>query len=110
MIKEERLDQIVARFKFLEAKLYSSPDSKELKSLGFEKEEIKKTYNLIMNINIQILENKEEWESHYNFTWYPDKRKRYFIRFPCSTSSRRSFYWTNGYRANRTTNNSYFVW
>ena len=34
MIKEERLDQIVARFKFLEAKLYSSPDSKELKSLG----------------------------------------------------------------------------
>ena len=41
MIKEERLDQIVARFKFLEAKLYSSPDSKELKSLGQEYSDLK---------------------------------------------------------------------
>ena len=36
-------------------------------------EEGQKTYNLCMNINIQALENKSEWESHYKFTWYPDK-------------------------------------
>ena len=37
-----------------------------------------KTYNLCMNINIQALENKSEWESHYKFTWYPEKKYNFF--------------------------------
>ena len=32
-------------------------------------DELQKTYNLCMNINIQALENKSEWESHYKFIW-----------------------------------------
>ena len=37
-------------------------------------DEEQKTYNLCMNINIQALEKKSEWESHYKFTWYPEKK------------------------------------
>ena len=37
-------------------------------------DEEQKTYNLIMNINIQALESKSEWEAHYKFTWYPEKK------------------------------------
>ena len=36
-------------------------------------DEAQKTYNLTMNINIQALESKSEWQSHYKFTWYPEK-------------------------------------
>ena len=35
--------------------------------------EVQKTYNLCMNINIESVESKSEWESHYKFTWYPEK-------------------------------------
>ena len=35
-----------------------------------------KTYNLSMNLNIQALENESKWESHYKFTWYPEKKNR----------------------------------
>jgi len=42
----------------------------------------KKTYNLCMNINIQALENKKEWESHYKFTWYPEKKYDFFDENP----------------------------
>ena len=45
-------------------------------------EEGQKTYNLCMNINIQALENKSEWESHYKFTWYPDKNYNFFQENP----------------------------
>ena len=34
----------------------------------------KKTYNICMFINIEALENKKGWESHYKFTWYPEKK------------------------------------
>ncbi len=37
-------------------------------------DETQKTYNLCMNINIEALKNKSEWESHYKFTWYPEKK------------------------------------
>ena len=45
-------------------------------------EEGKKTYNLCMNINIEALENKKEWESHYKFTWYPEKKYSFFEENP----------------------------
>ena len=45
-------------------------------------DEGQKTYNLCMNINIQALENKSEWESHYKFTWYPDKNYDFFVDNP----------------------------
>ena len=41
-------------------------------------EEEKKTYNLCMYINIEGLENNKEWESHYKFTWYPEKKYSFF--------------------------------
>ena len=41
-----------------------------------------KTYNLCMNINIQALEHKSEWESHYKFTWYPEKKYNFFEENP----------------------------
>ena len=44
--------------------------------------EVQKTYNLIMNINIQALENNIEWESHYQFTWYPEKKYNFFNENP----------------------------
>lgn len=45
-------------------------------------EEEKKTYNLCMNIKIQALRDKKEWESHYKFTWYPEKKYDFFIENP----------------------------
>ena len=45
-------------------------------------DEVQKTYNLCMNINIQALENKSEWESHYKFTWYPEKKYNFFDENP----------------------------
>ncbi len=45
-------------------------------------EEEKKTYNLCMFINIEPLKNKKEWESHYKFTWYPEKKYRFFDENP----------------------------
>jgi len=41
-----------------------------------------KTYNLSMNINIQALESKSEWETHYKFTWYPEKKYNFFEENP----------------------------
>ena len=43
-------------------------------------EEVNKTYNLCMNLNIQRLENKKEWESLYKFTWYPEKNILFLMR------------------------------
>ena len=37
-------------------------------------DEKQKTYNLCMNINIEALKNKSQWESHYKFTWNPEKK------------------------------------
>ena len=44
--------------------------------------EVQKTYTLCMNINIQALENISEWESHYKFTWYPEKKYDFFDENP----------------------------
>ena len=44
--------------------------------------EVQKTYNLCMNIKIQSLENKSEWESHYKFSWYPEKKYNFFEENP----------------------------
>jgi len=41
-----------------------------------------KTYNLCMNIKIQALKNESEWESHYKFTWYPEKKYNFFEENP----------------------------
>ena len=41
-----------------------------------------KSFNLTMNISIQALENKNEWESHYKFTWYPEKKYNFFEENP----------------------------
>ena len=41
-------------------------------------EDLKKTYNLCMNLKIEALKNKKEWESHYKFSWYPEKRYHFF--------------------------------
>jgi len=45
-------------------------------------EEARKTYNLCMYINIEALENKNEWESHYKFNWYPEKKYSFFEENP----------------------------
>ncbi|MDC3073138.1 hypothetical protein OA194_00070 [Prochlorococcus sp. AH-716-O13] len=45
-------------------------------------EEERKTYNLCMYVNIESLENKKEWESHYKFTWYPEKKYSFFDEHP----------------------------
>ena len=41
-------------------------------------DESQKTYNLCMIINIQALEIKSEWESHYKFKWYPERKYNFF--------------------------------
>ena len=41
-----------------------------------------KTYNLCMNIKIEALKNKSEWESRYKFTWYPEKKYNFFKENP----------------------------
>jgi hypothetical protein len=35
-----------------------------------------------MNIKIQALENKSQWESHYKFIWYPEKKYNFFDENP----------------------------
>ena len=44
--------------------------------------EEQKTHNICMNIKIQALENKSQWESHYKFTWYPEKNYNFFVENP----------------------------
>ena len=45
-------------------------------------DEAQRTYNLCMNLNIQALETKSEWESHYKFIWYPEKKYDFFKKNP----------------------------
>ena len=45
-------------------------------------DEKQKTYNLCMNINIEALKNKSQWESHYKFTWNPEKKYNFFDENP----------------------------
>ncbi len=45
-------------------------------------DESQKTYNLCMNINIEALKNNSQWDSHYKFTWYPEKKYNFFKENP----------------------------
>ena len=45
-------------------------------------EDEKKKYNLCMYLKIEALKNKKEWESHYKFTWYPEKKYSFFDENP----------------------------
>ncbi len=45
-------------------------------------EEESKTYNLCMFINVEAMKSKKEWESHYKFTWYPEKKYSFFDENP----------------------------
>ena len=45
-------------------------------------DELQKTYNLSMNINIQALENQSKWESYYKFIWYPEEKYNFFQENP----------------------------
>tara|TARA_Y100000991_G_scaffold126261_1_gene95079 strand:+ start:258 stop:800 length:543 start_codon:yes stop_codon:yes gene_type:complete len=45
-------------------------------------EEENKTYNLCMYLNVEALENKKAWESHYKFSWYPEKKYSFFKENP----------------------------
>ena len=45
-------------------------------------EDEKKIYNLCMFVSIEALENKKQWESHYKFTWYPEKKYSFFNENP----------------------------
>ena len=45
-------------------------------------DEAQKTYNLCMNLNIQSIENKSEGDSHYKFSWYPEKKYNFFKENP----------------------------
>tara|TARA_A100001388_G_scaffold274356_1_gene257863 strand:+ start:697 stop:1239 length:543 start_codon:yes stop_codon:yes gene_type:complete len=45
-------------------------------------DESQKTYNLCMNLKIEALENKSQWESHYKFTWHPEKKYNFFEENP----------------------------
>ena len=45
-------------------------------------DEEQKNYNLCMNLNIQALKNNSEWESHYKFSWYPEKKYSFFEENP----------------------------
>ena len=49
---------------------------KSNRSYYLEKE--KRSYNICMFINIEALENPNKWESHYKFTWYPEKKYQFF--------------------------------
>ena len=44
--------------------------------------EVQKNYILCMNINIEAIENEYEWESHYKFSWYPEKKYNFFNENP----------------------------
>tara|TARA_Y100001970_G_scaffold291979_1_gene431336 strand:+ start:1226 stop:1768 length:543 start_codon:yes stop_codon:yes gene_type:complete len=45
-------------------------------------EENNKTYNICMFLKIEALENKNPWQSHYKFSWYPEKKYTFFDENP----------------------------
>tara|TARA_B100000945_G_scaffold318050_1_gene322080 strand:+ start:520 stop:1062 length:543 start_codon:yes stop_codon:yes gene_type:complete len=45
-------------------------------------EEKRKNYYICMNLKIEGLENKNPWESHYKFSWYPSKKYEFFEENP----------------------------
>ncbi|MBK17193.1 MAG: hypothetical protein CMK49_04160 [Prochlorococcus sp. SP3034] len=45
-------------------------------------EDNNKTYNICMFLRIEALKNQDPWESHYKFSWYPDKKYTFFDENP----------------------------
>ena len=45
-------------------------------------DEVQKTYNLCMNINIEAIDKNKGRESHYKFMWYPEKKYVFFKENP----------------------------
>ena len=45
-------------------------------------EATKKTYNICMFLKIEALDNKNHWQSHYKFSWYPEKKYTFFDENP----------------------------
>ena len=45
-------------------------------------EKNQKTYNICMFLRIEALENKDPWQSHYKFSWYPEKKYTFFDENP----------------------------
>ena len=41
-------------------------------------QEKNKHYNICMNLKIDALKNKNPWESHYKFSWYPSQKYKFF--------------------------------
>ena len=41
-----------------------------------------KTYNICMFLKIEAKENKDPWQSHYKFSWYPEKKYTFFDENP----------------------------
>ena len=45
-------------------------------------ERTNKTYNICMFLKIEAVENKDPWKSHYKFSWYPEKKYKFFDENP----------------------------
>jgi len=45
-------------------------------------EEKNKTYNICMFLRIEALDSKDPWQSHYKFSWYPEKKYVFFEENP----------------------------
>ena len=45
-------------------------------------QEDNKIYNLCMFLKIEELDKKNAWESHYRFSWYPEKEYNFFKEYP----------------------------
>ena len=41
-----------------------------------------KIYNICMFLKVEALENENEWEPHYKFSWYPEKKYTFFEENP----------------------------
>ena len=39
-------------------------------------------YNICMFLKVEALENENEWEPHYKFSWYPEKKYTFFEENP----------------------------
>ena len=45
-------------------------------------EKDQKTYNICMFLRIEALDSKDPWQSHYKFSWYPEKKYVFFEENP----------------------------
>ena len=45
-------------------------------------EEKNKTYNICMFLKIEAISDENPWQSHYKFSWYPEKKYSFFDEHP----------------------------